>query len=196
MNPDRSSIRSGSAAANQLGATLIVVLVLLLVMTAVAVVVLRSTIVGERMSANTFDRSLAFQSAESALREAELAIRTVGSSIVYDCDASGVVCPSVPSNVYASSANCTAGTFKCWIDADADIRSGSDLSAGTPQYYVEYLGQRTSEDELGLSGSANQAQYGGGGGVPMSRYYRVTARSNNPVDGRAIVVLQTTVVER
>lgn len=55
----------------QTGISLIVVLLLLLVMTLLGLAVLRSTLMEERMSANMYDRSLAFQATEGALREAE-----------------------------------------------------------------------------------------------------------------------------
>jgi len=53
----------------QAGSALIVGLVFLLVITLIAVAGMRNTILQERMSANLYDRSLAFQSAEAALRE-------------------------------------------------------------------------------------------------------------------------------
>ncbi len=183
---------------HQRGASLAVVLILLLVMTLLGVFVLRGTLMEERMSAGTVDRSMGFQAAESALREAEAAIRAArqaGTSIGYDCDQPGVVCPTVPPNAYSSTSACTAGTLHCWVDASTDSSSGA-LSAGRPQYYIEYMGQRTSADEFGLGDSANENQYGGGGGVPMASFYRVSARSNNPTSNRSVVVLQTTVVAR
>ena len=55
----------------QSGVALIVVLILLMVMTLLGLASLRGTLMEERMSANLFDRSLAFQAAGSALREGE-----------------------------------------------------------------------------------------------------------------------------
>lgn len=190
-----------TSARRQRGATLAVVLILLMVMTLLGVFVLRSTLMEERMSAGTVDRSMGFQAAESALREAEAAIhaaRQAGTGIGYDCDQAGVICPTIPPNAYENtptSCDASAGTQNCWVNASTDSTSGP-LSAGSPQYYIEYMGQRTSADEFGLGDSANESQYGGGGGVPMASFYRVTARSNNPTSNRSVVVLQTTVVAR
>lgn len=189
---------SPASSGGQRGATLAVVLILLLVMTLLGVFVLRGTLMEERMAAGTVDRSMAFQAAESALREAEAIIhaaRQVGNSVGYDCDQVGVVCPAVPSNARQTTSACVEGSFECWVNASADAEVGS-LSAGRPQYYIEYMGQRTSADEYGLGDSANENQYGGGGGVPMAAFYRVTARSNNPDSDRSVVVLQSTVVAR
>ena len=191
--------RHDTSFSRQRGAALAVVLILLLVTTLLGVFVLRGTVMEERMSAGSVDRSLGFQGAESALREAEAAIELAseaGTSIGFNCDQAGVVCPSMPPNAYQATAACaTPGTQNCWINATSAAVSGTQ-SVGLPQYYIEYMGQRTSTDELGLGDSANQNQYGGGGGVPMASFYRVTARSNNPTADRAVVVLQSTVVAR
>lgn len=179
------------------GSTLVVVLILLLVMTLLGLTVIRSTLLEERMSANLYDRSLAFQSTEFALRQAEEAIKAsslTASSIGYDCSpAAGNTCGAIPSNAYTGNVSgCAVNTSECWVTA---LNPGQALSVGAPQYYIQYMGQRDSTDALGLGDSANTNQYGGGGGIPLESFYRVTARSNDPslaVD-RAVVVLQTTV---
>lgn len=191
----------------QKGASLIVVLVLLIAMTLIGVFVLRGTLLEEQMSASVLDRSLAFQSAESALREAEAAIHTArqaGNAIGFNCardDASTPVCPTLPANAYTGNvAGCAANSQSCWVTASSASVSSTSMSAGVPQYYIEYMGQRTSSDDLGQLGSANTNQYGGGGGVPVASFYRVSARSNNPqatgAGDRALVVLQATVVAK
>ena len=57
---------------NQKGVSLLIVLLLLLIMTLLGIAGLRSTIMEEKMSSNLLDRSIAFQSVEAALREAEV----------------------------------------------------------------------------------------------------------------------------
>src|SRR5690606_41371682 len=59
----------------QRGVVLSVVLILLLVMTVLAIASLSGTLMEERMSNAQYDRSLAFQAAEAAMREAEEAAR-------------------------------------------------------------------------------------------------------------------------
>lgn len=56
---------------SQRGAALVISLVFLVVMTLVGVTVMNTTTLQERMAGNTADRSIAFQAAESALREGE-----------------------------------------------------------------------------------------------------------------------------
>ena len=56
------------------GVALVVALVLMVVATLIGLAGIRGTSLQERMSANLYDRSLAFQRAEAALRDAERAI--------------------------------------------------------------------------------------------------------------------------
>jgi len=182
--------------AGQSGISLIVVLMLLLIMTLLGLVVLRGTLLQERMSSNMYDRSLGFQAAEGALRNAEAVIRTAaggGNIAGFNCSLPNTVCAAIPANTYTGNASsgCAAGSEACWVDASVV----QEHQASPAQYYIEYLGQRTSEDQLGLGSSINQNQYGGSGGTSLEHYYRVIARSADPSSsgGRAIVVLQTNV---
>lgn len=197
---------------SQSGASLIVVLILLVVMTILGLAVMRTTLLEERMSANMYDRSLAFQQAESALREAEAAVRAAvqadgkgwvigvrcgddpanpGTIVDADC--------AVPSSAYTGGATCANATkgSACWFNA-SDRLGTDNNSAGAPQYYIQYMGLRDSADELGLGASAGSVQYGGsGGGVVQESMYRVFARSHSPSgNSRAVVVLQGNVVAR
>ncbi|WP_313928261.1 PilX N-terminal domain-containing pilus assembly protein [Pseudoxanthomonas sp.] len=171
---------------DQQGISLLVVLIVLVVITLLGLASVRGTLLRERMSANMYDRSLAFQAAESALRQAEAAVRTAalaGTPIGTDCSAVATSCPIPPANTYA-------GGSTGWTDGTAT----QTLSAGVPQYIVQFLGRRDSTDELNLGHSANANQYGGGGGVPLEAFYRVIARSHDPANGdRSVVVLQSNI---
>ncbi|TYT27223.1 PilX protein [Luteimonas viscosa] len=174
---------------SQRGVSLLVVMIVLVVMTIVGLAGIRSTLLRERMSANMYDRSLAFQSAESALREAELAVRQAvlaGTPIGTDCSAVGASCPIPPADTYTGGAN------PDWVDGTAT----QELAAGAPQYFIQFLGQRDSTDELNLGFSAGANQYGGGGGVPLESFYRVIARSHDPAVAadRSVVVLHSNIV--
>lgn len=205
--------RLASVRHSQSGASLVVVLILLVVMTVLGLAVMRTTLLEERMSANMYDRSLAFQQAESALREAEAAVRTavqadgkgwvIGLRCGDDPANPGTIVDAncaVPSTAYTGGATCAANASKgsnCWFNAADRLGTGNN-SAGAPQYYIQYMGLRDSADELGLGASAGSIQYGGsGGGVVQESMYRVFARSHDPsAGGRAVVVLQGNVVAR
>lgn len=176
--------------ARQRGVALIVALILLVVATLMGLAGISGTTLQERMSANMYDRSLAMQASEAALRAAEAAI-TANPAVGLDCSpGSGNLCDLVPTNTFT-------GTDADWTAVPAAFVTNTGLSAGTAQYHIQFMGEGSSEDELGLTSSANIAQYGSGGGVPLARFFRVTARSHDPtaagVGERAIVVLTTTV---
>jgi len=82
MNGQRSIRAHG-----QRGAVLVIVLILLLVMTWMGVASMRGTSMGERMSAGIYDRSISFQAAEAALREAEALIALKPVFPTSDCNA-------------------------------------------------------------------------------------------------------------
>ncbi|MDR6840075.1 pilus assembly PilX family protein [Pseudoxanthomonas sacheonensis] len=207
--------QSNTSFGSQGGASLVVVLILLLIMTLLGLAVLRGTLLEERMSANMYDRSLAFQQAESALREGEERVRDVivaegnGWVIGVKCGndparggVTGIVDAScaMPANLYSGGTVCTGTvlTSDCWFNAQDQLTTANN-SAGAPQYYVQYMGLRDSSDELGLDSSAGSTQYGGGGGgVVQEAMYRVIARSHSPAasSDRAVVVLQANVVAK
>jgi type IV pilus assembly protein PilX len=136
----------------------------------------RGTNLQERMSANMYDRSLAFQRAEAALRAAEAELASSGQIADLggvDCAAAasaGVPCPVLPENTHA-------GTNANWIAVDPEHDVNDAKTPGTPEYFIQFMGTGRSESDLDLA------------------FYRVTARSSAPADavGRSIVVLQTTV---
>lgn len=190
------SYRGGRA--SQRGVSLIVVLLLLLIMTLLGLASLRGTLMEERMSSNALDRGLAFQAAETALRQAQDQIAQAGvqnKNIGFNCDAVGEFCNPTPTNAYTGNvAGCVANAKECWINA---VGSSLATAAGSPQYYIEFMDEVTTAkaNQLGTETSANAMQYGGAGGVPISSFYRITARSNDPsaATNRAVVVLQTTI---
>ncbi len=181
----------GASPVRQSGAALAVVLLMLIVVTLIGLASLRGTLLQERMSASAFDRSIAFQQAESALRAGEAAVRqnwqanTPKAAAQVNCEAVGTVCDVIPPNTYSGGG---AG----WTNAAASTLS---TAAGTPQYYIEYMGESTTGDTsyLGHGDSANAAQYGSEGGQTNGYFFRITARSADPavVSDRALVVLQT-----
>ena len=162
----------------QRGVSLVVVLILLLVMTLLGLAVLRGTLLEERMSSNMMDRGIAFQAAESALREGE--------------ELAGDPATTAPS------AGCLAGvcslpdatavdrwldpSFGGWINSAADL---GDLG-GTPQYFIEFMGQAPTWP--GCDRAVPVAD------LCLAPRYRITARSNS--QDRADVLLQTNFILR
>lgn len=165
--------------ANQRGIALVIALVLLLVMTLLGLSSLRNTQLEERMSAGLLDRSMIFQSAETALRVGE-----------------GLLAGNTPPTFPASG--CTAGTGLCatpdaanpdrWLDPTFTgwrtvTTAQVDLGAlgAQPQFIVENMGTAPSwplcDREVPVHPRC------------LAPRYRVTARSGDP--NRARVILQS-----
>ncbi|MET0279741.1 MAG: PilX N-terminal domain-containing pilus assembly protein [Steroidobacteraceae bacterium] len=175
----------------QRGVALIVALVLLLIVTLLAVGSMRGTALQERMSANMYDRSLTFQRSEAALRAAETAITAdwrIANLGGVDCSvATGIACPVVPANAFTSDAT-------NWTVAGGQHDVNSDLTPGTPQYLIQFLGTGPSEANFGVEANADYGNYGSAYPPDSVAYYRVTTRSSNPgvATDRSVVVLQST----
>lgn len=160
----------------QNGVALVVALILLVVMTLLGLSAMRSVTLEEKMAANTFDRSLSFQSAESTLREAEalLNVAPPGSPptpAAGTCNVNGFC----GAPVVGAEPRWTDAAFTGWKDATA-VTSGS-ISI-TPQYFIEYLGSTFPCNTINPNTNLT------------CKRYRVTVRSNAGAD-RAAVMLQT-----
>ena len=68
-----------SPATHQSGAVLIISLIMLLLLTLIGTTSMQTTTLEEKMAGNMRDRNIAFQAAESALRDAELDIQGIGT---------------------------------------------------------------------------------------------------------------------
>lgn len=162
--------------ARQRGVVLLVVLVLLLIMTLLGLASLRGTLMEQRMSANTYDRNLSFQAAESGLREGEAVLdgNPASTSFVSAC-----------TNGLCSKPVAASGTKDRWLDsAFTGWNNGTNVStaAGTPQYFIEIMGPAANwpgcDQEVPIHPNC------------LTPRYRVTAR-NALVADRAQVVLQS-----
>ncbi len=170
--------------ARQQGVTLVVALILLLAVTLLGLASMRGTGMQERMSANLYDRAIAFQAAESSLREAEdlLAAGAVGP---FDGTVNGLYGKPDPAsenhkNRWDDPDAAWATASAWWEAADADTRA---KAAGAPQYIVEHLGLWPSTPDCdAVTTIAPDC---------LKPRYRITARSA-PVAGRPVVLLQTT----
>jgi type IV pilus assembly protein PilX len=163
-------------AAPQRGVALIISLILLLVMSLLGVAAIRGVAMEERMAGQTFDRSLAFQATESALREAEALIETkpADPSAAGCAEVSGMMLCSTP--LASDTPRWTSSSFSDWKNATT---VGSGTLAVTPQYFVEFLGTGFPCDPADNISNLN------------CKRYRVTARSRDNTNGRASVMLQS-----
>lgn len=154
---------------NQRGVVLVVALVLLAIMAMVGLNAMRSVSMEERMAGHTYDRSLSFQAAEAALREAET---IVGASRPVPTTCDDGICPAPLATAVPRWLD---SAFDGWQPATVVVNGGISI---TPQYVVEYLGN-TFECEPGSPATSSDC-----------KRYRITARSN-PGGDRSVVMLQS-----
>lgn len=175
---------SRSNAFRQHGVTLVVALMLLIAVTLLGLASMRGTGMQERMSANLYDRAIAFQAAESALREAETLLAS-GTAGPFDGTVAGLFGKPDPAgsgfkNRWDNSATAWASAITWWTAADAGTRA---RAAGAPQYIIEDLGMWPSTPDCDtVTTIASDC---------LKPRYRITARSAQ-VAGRPVVLLQTT----
>ncbi len=169
----------------QTGVALVVALILLILVTLIGLAAIRGTTMQQRMTANFYDREIAFQSAEAALvagAEA-LSLNTAG---IRNCGQGGLPCRADPFQ----DPNLPAGSIRT---VSGERFNASPGAAGQPQYVIENMGTYPdASSSTGLGQSANAAQYGAQGASMTAVYYRITARSGDPAASgdRAVVTLQ------
>lgn len=84
MRPHHRSPRAAVAAHRQGGIALVVVLILVFLVTLAGIAAVRTLVVEERVASNALDRSLAMQSAERVLREAEDIVRAQSEASTFN----------------------------------------------------------------------------------------------------------------
>ncbi len=190
----------------QRGIALIVVLIMVLLVTVLGIAGVRTLVMQERMSANSLDRTLAMQSAERVLRNAEAIAQAQAASSPVNpgfptrVPATTCASPSVsdgsPCNAAGLCAQPSPGCLDRWLDtgvtwktvssqapasaASAAYDTDATLSAGlNQQYLIEYLGNNFA------CTATKSAAFN-------CKLYRITVRTLTPNTDRALVMLQST----
>ena len=160
------------------GAVLIVSLVMLLIVTLIAVSSMQGTVMEEKMAGNTRDRNLAFQTAESSLREAETYIEGLASMGTFT-GSGGLYGLTDSEPYYANSAT--------WSDATNHV-VGSEPhgSYAAPRYFIKHY---TIVE--GTAGALNMSGYGDNKGSGDITIFKVTARSTGASTDSAEVILRS-----
>jgi len=161
----------------QQGAVLVISLIILLVMTLIGITGMQTTVLEEKMAGNMRDQNLAFQAAESALRNGEMdtgANYSLTSSFLPSC-ANGLCKPSataVPVWADPTTTNPVIWSSSTNTIAYASQNVGVGVApldpivyANPPEYIVELLDQPPKVAGQSLKGSA----------IPIETF-RITAR--------------------
>jgi len=176
----------------QRGAVLEVALVILLLVAVVRLAAARGSLLQDKMSANFYDREIAFQAVQAALRQGEVAAQNApaggAAGAIRDCRAASAICPPDPF---------AAGVPAQAVDPCAFPGTGQDLPAAALlrdlqlEYIVDYLGSfdiPASDFQLKTQCSS----YSPCNDKTSADFYRVTARSGPASGGqRATVTLQS-----
>ena len=159
----------------QRGAVLIISLVLLLVLTIIGVTGMRTTILEEKMAGNLRDKNLAFQAAETALRDGEDLVSNLVAISSFD-GSGGKLGSSDDDPDFFDSAT--------WSDSDSIAYSGSltDVAA-QPRYIVKYI-----KEVAGDTGSLKVGGYGNDRTSAVSNL-RVTAKGTGKTTN-SVAILQ------
>ena len=184
---------------NQQGVALFISLVMLLILTILGVSAVQTTALQERMSRNSFDSNMAFQAAESAVRDAEQYIETNFNSLI-DFDAAG----AEDEGLYYANAWDEAPNWEA-IDWDVDqectetARPTGVMLAGTttgttsvpnvcvqPKFIIEWVRRVESDEDL-----LNLDNIGQGTGAGRTQVFRITAMGTGGTES-AHVMVQTT----
>ena len=160
------------------GAVLIVSLIMLLIVTLIAVSSMQGTVMEEKMAGNTRDRNLAFQTAESALREAETYVEGLASMGTFN--GSGGLYGLTDSEPYYTDE-------ATWSDTlNHVVGSAPHGSYAAPRYFIKHY-----TTVKGTAGALNMSGYGDNKGTGDITVFSVTARSTGASADSAEVMLRS-----
>jgi type IV pilus assembly protein PilX len=188
----------------QRGVVLPIALIVLLLLLLVGLFVVRGTLIQTKAASNFYDREIAFQSAQAALRQGETYLTNNPTVVpgaftgtpVRDCSASSAI-QCLP-NPFIDSTLVPATNVVSVTTANFDP---GPLKVAQPEYVIDYLGQYNSyaQGSQGFQILSMCSNYGAGCGdskrgnsSQTADFFRITARSGPAdVDTRATVTLQT-----
>lgn len=160
------------------GAVLVVSLIMLLIVTMIAVSSMQGTVMEEKMAGNSRDRNLAFQTAESAVREAETYVEGLASMGSFT-GSSGLYGLTDSEPDYANAAT--------WSDtANHVVGSAPHDSYAAPQYFIKHF-----TIVKGSAGALNMSGYGDNKGTGDLTVFTVTARGTGASAESAEVILRS-----
>lgn len=173
-----NTVKTYSLKSHQHGAVFVVSLVILLIITMLAVGGMQTSLLEEKMAGNVSDRNLAFQSAESALREGEVFIEGIVSLGDFTTGA-GLISRTDVEPDYSRADT--------WSESQNHVVAATDFGAyENPRYFIKHF-----TTVSGREGSLNLSGYGDNKGTGDITIFRVTARGTGASAESAEVILRT-----
>ena len=167
--------RGMQSSRRQSGAVLIVGLGMVLILSVIAIAASQSTVIQQKMSTNMRDKELAFQAAETGLREAEGFLMTKTESqlkaLVFDGNTPGL---------YDFDIDRALSEESDWNALNAKTSAKNMLQVRQkPKYIIEHMTDINAAGESLLAGQ-----------VVDSLYFRVTSKAKGGTDS-SIAILQS-----
>lgn len=170
--------RKSRTPSRQAGAVLIVSLVVLLIVTMIGVSSMRGSVLEEKMAGNVRDRNVAFQGAESTMREAEDFIEGV-VSLGNFTGTGGLYGVSDPAPAYWDMTT--------WTSAGNHVVAGNKYGAyEAPKYYIKHF-----TTVVGTEGAMNMSGYGDNKGTGDVSIFTITGRATGSSADSAEVILRS-----
>jgi len=169
----------------QSGAVLVMALLMLFVLTLIGVSSINTTSMEEKMSGNTRNRHVAFQAAETAVRDAERDITTNINNPAAQFTATGGA-----SGRYSlgDGPTTTDALNNSWWSGAAKTSSAASTTYGvksSPIYTIEYLGETKQEEASDVNLFGGEEGQGGQGGIHT---FRITVRGTGLTDNSVVVI--------
>ena len=159
---------------NQRGWVLVVGLVILVMLTILAMAMMKTTRLEEKMAGATRDLNLSFQAAETALRVAENFIESQTAESIFDTTEEGVYDQETdePANPFTSN----------WDDTNSKAIAGAlEGVTSSPRYMIKKL-KKIGGSNLTITG------YGDDDDTPRPTVFRVTVRGTGGTNNRATLL--------
>jgi len=180
--------RSVTSQRNQKGVALFISLVMLLILTVLGLSSVQTTTLQERMARNARDTNLAFQAAESAVKDAETLIETFNSLVAFTSaganDAGFYFEGDYDAPTNWNNFNWTNG--EGYIEAPTVI----DGVAEPPKYFIEHIKTVISDND-----TLNLDNIGQDSGSGRAQIFRVTVYGTGGTS-TAHVMIQSTYGKR
>ena len=163
---------------SQQGWVLIIGLVVLVMLTIIAMALMRTTLLEEKMAGANRDINLSFEAAEAGLRGAETWIENQADDSAFSATGAGLYAEGT-----ADDEPPPFGIDTDWDDADSRVLSSKPHGVKTaPRYMIKKV------DEIGDEGSLNISGYGETDLTQKSVIYRITARGTGGNDSTQTVL--------
>jgi len=161
------------------GVVLVISLIFLLVMTLIGLTGMKTSVLEEKMTGNSRNQGLAFQSAETALHGAELYLNSVVTASDFSGSINGLVSEVTDDPDYLDSS--------IWVDASSvEYSSGLSIINSDPRYIIKLVGESEEDENAGL----NLGGYGENLPGSQITVFRITSRGTGGTDN-ARITLQT-----